>query len=238
MRYHVDPLMGGRRWRQGLRTVLDPQQFPNENTEFFLTGPAGRLECLADVAEPGSERAATIVLCHPHPLHGGTLRNKVVTIMERAMRELGLSTVRFNFRGAGDSEGEYDEGNGEVDDLLAVVDWVQRTRPDDDLWLGGFSFGAFVALKAAQNLPVRQLITIAPPVERSGFEELLPPNCPWLVVQGDEDDVVSADAVEKWAQGLDQSPDLVIMEEAGHFFHRRLMDLRGLLKNHVQSSLP
>lgn len=218
--------------------MLDPQQFPNENTEFFLTGPAGRLECLADVAEPGSERAATIVLCHPHPLHGGTLRNKVVTIMERAMRELGLSTVRFNFRGAGDSEGEYDEGNGEVDDLLAVVDWVQRTRPDDDLWLGGFSFGAFVALKAAQNLPVRQLITIAPPVERSGFEELLPPNCPWLVVQGDEDDVVSADAVEKWAQGLDQSPDLVIMEEAGHFFHRRLMDLRGLLKNHVQSSLP
>ncbi len=218
--------------------MLDPQQFPNENTEFFLTGPAGRLECLADVAEPGSERAATIVLCHPHPLHGGTLRNKVVTIMERAMRELGLSTVRFNFRGVGDSEGEYDEGNGEVDDLLAVVDWVQRTRPDDDLWLGGFSFGAFVALKAAQNLPVRQLITIAPPVERSGFEELLPPNCPWLVVQGDEDDVVSADAVEKWAQGLDQSPDLVIMEEAGHFFHRRLMDLRGLLKNHVQSSLP
>jgi len=92
--------MGGRRWRQGLRTVLDPQQFPNENTEFFLTGPAGRLECLADVAEPGSERAATIVLCHPHPLHGGTLRNKVVTIMERAMRELGLSTVRFNFRPA------------------------------------------------------------------------------------------------------------------------------------------
>lgn len=218
--------------------MLDPQQFPSENTEFFLTGPAGRLECLADVAEPGTERPATIVLCHPHPLHNGTMRNKVVTIMDRAMRELGLATVRFNFRGAGDSEGEHDDGNGEVEDLLTVVEWVHQTRPDDDLWLGGFSFGAFVVLKAAQNLPVRQLITIAPPVERYGFETLLPPNCPWLIVQGDEDDVVSADAVQKWADGLDQSPDLIIMEEAGHFFHRRLMDLRGLLKNHVQSNLP
>ncbi len=218
--------------------MLDPQQFPTETTEFSLTGPAGRLECLVDVPEPGSERPATIVLCHPHPQQGGTLRNKVVTIMERSLRELGLATVRFNFRGVGDSEGEYDNGQGETDDLLAVVDWVQQTRPGTDLWLGGFSFGAFVALKAARDLPVRQLITIAPPVERYGFEELLPPNCPWLVVQGDEDDVVSAEAVSKWAEGLDQPPDLVVMEGAGHFFHRRLMDLRGLIKNHVQSSLP
>ena len=218
--------------------MLDPQHFPSETSEFFVTGPAGRLECLADVPEAGQQRSATIVLCHPHPQHGGTMRNKVVTIMERAMRELGLSTLRFNFRGVGDSEGEYDEGNGEVDDLLAVVDWLQKTRPSDDLWLGGFSFGAFISLKAAQNLPVRQMITIAPPVERYGFEQLLPPNCPWLVVQGDEDDVVSAAAVEQWAEGLDQPPDLVIIEGAGHFFHRRLMDLRGLLKNHVQSNLP
>lgn len=218
--------------------MLDPQQFPTESSEFHLTGPAGRLECLVDVPEPGSERPATAVLCHPHPQHGGTLRNKVVTIMERSLRELGLATVRFNFRGVGESEGEYDNGQGETDDLLAVVEWVQQTRPGTDLWLSGFSFGAYVALKAARDLPVRQLITVAPPVERYGFEELLPPNCPWLVVQGDEDDVVSAEAVSKWAKDLDQSPDLVVMEGAGHFFHRRLMDLRGLIKNHVQSNLP
>ncbi|MFP4209124.1 MAG: alpha/beta hydrolase [Wenzhouxiangella sp.] len=218
--------------------MLDPQHFPTETTEFALTGPAGRLECLVDVPEAGSERPATAVLCHPHPQHGGTLRNKVVTIMDRSLRELGLATVRFNFRGVGDSEGEYDNGQGETDDLLAVIKWVQQTRPDTDLWLGGFSFGAFVALKAARDLPVRQLITIAPPVERYGFEELLPPNCPWLVVQGDEDDVVSAEAVTQWAEALDQPPDLVVMEGAGHFFHRRLMDLRGLIKNHVQSNLP
>ncbi len=218
--------------------MLDPQQFPTDTSEIFLTGPAGKLECLIDVPEPELKRPATVVICHPHPMHGGTMRNKVVTIIERAVRELGLNTVRFNFRGAGESEGEYDEGQGEIEDLMAVAEWVQKTRPSDDLWLAGFSFGAFVTLKAAQDLPVRQMITIAPPVERYGFEHLLPPNCPWLVVQGDEDDVVSATAVQQWADALDQPPNLIIMEGADHFFHRRLMDLRGLIKNHVQSSLP
>ncbi len=218
--------------------MLDPQNFPSETLELTLSGPAGKLECLADVADAESARPATAVLCHPHPQHGGTMRNKVVTIMERSLRELGLATVRFNFRGVGESDGEYNNGEGELEDLLTVVKWAQKTRPDTDLWLGGFSFGAFIALKAARDLPVRQLITIAPPVERYGFDELLAPNCPWLVVQGDEDDVVSADAVSTWAKNMDQPPDLVVMEGADHFFHRRLMDLRGLIKNHVQSNLP
>lgn len=218
--------------------LLDPDQFPSEATEFFLSGPAGRLECLADVPEPEQARPATAILCHPHPQHGGTMRNKVVTIMERSVRELGLHTVRFNFRGVGESEGEFDDGQGETDDLLAVVEWVRKTRPDDDLWLGGFSFGAYIALKAAQDLPVRQVITVAPPVERYGFEQLIPPNCPWLVVQGDEDEVVSPEAVFSWAEKLDQEADLIVMEGTGHFFHRRLMDLRGLIKNHVQPNLP
>ncbi len=218
--------------------LLDPEQFPAEATEFALTGPAGRLECLADIPEPDQARDGIAILCHPHPLHGGTMRNKVVTIMERALREMGLSTVRFNFRGVGDSEGEFDDGEGETLDLIAIFDWVRKVRPNSDVWLGGFSFGAYVSLKAAQYLPIRQLITIAPPVERYGVDELLPANCPWLVVQGDEDDVVSPEAVIQWAEGLDQKPDLVVMEGTGHFFHRRLMDLRGLIKNHVQSNLP
>ncbi|MFN2334352.1 MAG: alpha/beta hydrolase [Wenzhouxiangellaceae bacterium] len=217
---------------------IDPVAFPTEQAEFFLSGPSGRLECMADVAEPDVARAATAVLCHPHPQHGGTMRNKVVTIMERALRECGLSTVRFNFRGTGESEGEFDDGDGELADLLAVVEWVRATRPDDDLWLGGFSFGAWVSLRAAQSLPVRMLITIAPPVERYGFDDLTAPNSPWLVVQGDEDEVVSPKAVEDWVNSLDEQPELVIMEGSGHFFHRRLMDLRGLIKNAVQKHLP
>ena len=166
------------------------------------------------------------------------MRNKVVTIMERALRESGLATVRFNFRGTGESEGNFDDGNGELDDLLAVIEWVRATRPDDDLWLGGFSFGAWISLRAAQDLPVRMLITIAPPVERYGFADLVPPNCPWLVVQGDEDEVVSPKAVFEWVDKLDKKPELVVMEGSGHFFHRRLMDLRGLIKNAVQNHLP
>ncbi len=215
-----------------------PDQFPTERTELFLRGPAGRLECIVDVPEPADARPATFVICHPHPQHGGTMHNKVVTIMERAMRELGLNTVRFNFRGVGESEGQYDDGYGETDDLFAVTEWVRRTRPDDALWLGGFSFGSYITLRAAQNLALGQLVSIAPAVSRFSFADLRHPGCPWLIIQGDEDDVVPFDEVRAWVETVDPAPDFVVMEHAGHFFHRRLMDLRGLLKNGVSAQLP
>lgn len=218
--------------------MIQPDGFPDQRSEFFLRGPAGRIECISDVPEPEDERPATIVICHPHPLHGGTFRNKVVTILERSMRELGLRTVRFNFRGVGASEGEFDDGYGETDDLFAVTEWVRKTRQGDQLWLGGFSFGAFVALKAAQNLSLGQLISVAPAVKRYGFAELAHPGCPWLVVQGDEDEVVNMDDVVQWTESIEPPPDLVVMNGASHFFHRRLMDLRGLLKNGVRAQLP
>ena len=213
-------------------------EFPDSRQDFFLRGPVGKLECVADVPDLADELPATIVLCHPHPQHGGTMHNKVVTIMERSMRELGLRTVRFNFRGAGESEGEHDEGYGETDDLFAVTEWIRQCRPDDELWLGGFSFGSFIALRAAQNLKLGQLISIAPPVDRYEFSKLQHPNCPWLVVQGDEDDVVALEDVICWLEEVEPRPDFVVMEMADHFFHRRLMDLRGLLKNGVRPNLP
>jgi len=218
--------------------VEQPDHFPTRHSEFLLRGPAGAIECAVDVPEPADERPATIIICHPHPLHSGTMRNKVVTIMERSMRELGLRTVRFNFRGAGESEGEHDDGYGETDDLFAVAEWVRRTRPADELWLGGFSFGSYVALRAALNLQIGQLISIAPPVDRYPFDSLHHPEAPWLVIQGDEDEVVNIDAVRHWIRSLDPEPELVVMKEADHFFHRRLMDLRGLLKNGVMNQLP
>ncbi len=217
--------------------VESPDSFPLERSEFFLRGPVGKLECAADVPAHATERSVTIVICHPHPQHGGTMHNKVVTIMERSMRELGLRTVRFNFRGVGTSEGSFDDGYGETDDLFAVVEWVRRTRPHDQLWLGGFSFGAYVSLRAANNLSLGQLISIAPPVDRYEFSTLHRPECEWLVVQGDEDDVVSVDAVRAWVARTNPPPKLVVMNQAGHFFHRRLMDLRGLLKNGVRDQL-
>jgi hypothetical protein len=146
--------------------------FPSEREEFLLRGPAGALECSADVPEEREEVPATIIVCHPHPQHGGTMHNKVVTIIERSMRELGLRTVLFNFRGVGESEGSFDDGYGETDDLFSVIEWIRRARPDDDLWLGGFSFGAYVALRAAQNVQLGQLISVAPPVDKYAFAEL------------------------------------------------------------------
>jgi len=220
------------------RTAEQPDEFPAERCEVLLRGPAGLIECAVDVPETSDERPATIVICHPHPRHGGTMHNKVVTILERAMRELGLRTVRFNFRGVGQSEGAYDDGYGETDDLFAVAEWVRRTRPQDALWLGGFSFGAYIATRAALNLDVGQLIIIAPPVESQAFDSLHHPECPWLVVQGDEDEVVNIDAVLAWVETLSPAPELAVMKGADHFFHRRIMDLRGLLKNGVRDRLP
>ncbi len=215
-----------------------PTKFPSKHCELFLRGPAGRLECAVDVPESQDERPATIIICHPLSTHGGTMHNKVVTIIERSMRELGLRTVRFNFRGVSESEGVFDDGYGETDDLFAIIEWVRRTRPDDTLWLGGFSFGSYVTLRAAINVQLGQLISVAPPVDRYEFPNLQIPECPWLVVQGDEDDLVSPDAVQSWVGKQPHKPDLIMMQETGHFFHRRLMDLRGVLKNGVRDQLP
>ena len=166
------------------------------------------------------------------------MRNKVVTILERSLRELGLATVRFNYRGVGESQGSYGEGEGELQDLLAVNQWARQCLPDEELWLAGFSFGSWITARAAQTLNPRQLISIAPPVQRMAFKVAHIPGCHWLVIQGEDDDVVDAQAVRDWAAGIDPAPQLLVMPNAGHFFHRRLMDLRGLLKNTLREHLP
>ncbi len=213
-------------------------RFPEASTELILRGPAGDIEVAVDLPQPQDERAGTAVICHPHPMQGGTMHNKVVVMVERSLRELGLRTVRFNFRGVGASAGEYDEGRGETLDLLAVAEWVQRVRPNDALWLAGFSFGSYVALLAARHLPVKQMISVAPPVGRWDFSAAIAPPCPWLIVQGEDDDVVEPQKVFDWVDSMGDKPTLVRMPETGHFFHRRLMDLRGAVKNGVRQNLP
>lgn len=215
-----------------------PDAFPASATGFLLPGPAGALEVVVDVPATSATRNAVAIICHPHPLHGGSLHNKVVTIIERALRELGVATVRFNFRGVGSSEGSFDEGRGETLDLLAVAAWVHKVRPEAELWLAGFSFGAYVALLGARHLPVRQMVSIAPPAGRWDFSAVLAPDCPWLVVQGEADDIVDPAAVKRWIEEMPSKPNLVLMPDTGHFFHRRLMDLRGAIKNGVRRNLP
>ena len=126
---------------------MEQPAFPQQDTALTLAGPVGALQ--TEVEFPEADVAAQpviAILCHPLPTEGGTMNNKVVTMAARALRELGVTTVRFNFRGTGESAGEFDDGNGEPEDLRAVADWVRQSRPDALLWLVGFSFGAFVSI--------------------------------------------------------------------------------------------
>lgn len=219
--------------------MTDPA-FPAHSGPLQLAGSAGRLEAVVDVPEDSvARRPMVAIVCHPLPTEGGTLHNKVVTMTARALRELGASTVRFNFRGTGASEGTFDDGDGELDDLCAVAAWVRQQRPDAQLWLAGFSFGAYVALRAASELQPTMLVTIAPPLGRSwDFDAITLPTCPWLVIQGEADEVVDPQAVYAWVETLPSPPQLVRMPDAGHFFHHRLVDLRGAIKSGVRNYLP
>jgi alpha/beta superfamily hydrolase len=212
--------------------------FPETSGSLLLPGPVGALEVAVDLPATSDARLGIAVLCHPNPPEGGTMHNKVVTMAARSMAELGLITLRFNFRGVGLSEGQFDNGRGEVLDLLAVARWAMAAHPNHVLWLGGFSFGSWVALQAARQLPVQQMISIAPPVGVRDFTGVLPPPCPWLLIQGESDEVVNATDVFDWAAKQNPPPTLVRMPDTGHFFHRRLLDLRGAIKNGVRKNLP
>jgi alpha/beta superfamily hydrolase len=213
--------------------------FPSTTATLTLSGPAGALEVAVD---PPSEadvavRPVIAVLCHPLPTEGGTMHNKVVTMAARSLRELGVTTVRFNFRGTGGSEGAFDHGEGELDDLRAVVAWVRETRADAMLWLGGFSFGAYVSLRGAEELRPSLLISIAPPAGRWDFDRIVLPTMPWLVIQGEDDEIVDPQAVYDWLEHSGASAELIRMPDTSHFFHRKLMDLRGAIKHGVQPYL-
>lgn len=194
-----------------------------------LDGPAGRIEVLLDTP-PGPLAPAVGVVCHPHPQHQGTMLNKVVHTLSRALNDLQIPALRFNFRGVGASEGAYADGIGETEDVLAVAAWARQRFPGVDLWLAGFSFGAAVAIRAALATPCRQLLSVAPPVGRmSGLLADASPECPWLLVQGTADEVVPAGDVEAWARTRRLPPDLVLLPDVDHFFHGRLTLLRDTI---------
>lgn len=213
--------------------------FPSTAAALTLPGPAGILEVAVDPPEAEVVAQPVVaVICHPLPTEGGSMHNKVVTMAARSLRELGVTTVRFNFRGTGASEGTFDHGEGELDDLRAVVAWVRETRPDAALWLSGFSFGAYVSLRGAMELQPTVLISIAPPAGRWDFDRIVLPTMSWLVIQGEEDEIVDPQAVYDWLKRCGAGADLVRIPDTSHFFHRKLMDLRGAIKHGVQRYLP
>ena len=193
----------------------------------IVEGPLGVLEARVEDPAPGVVPRAVGVICHPHPLHGGTMQNKVVHTLARAMQELGVPTLRFNFRGVGASAGAYGDGIGEVDDALAAIAWARARWRCEALWLAGFSFGAAVSLEAARVARPAALVSVAPPVGRIIVGHVERPACPWLVVHGEQDELVDAQAVRTWTAAFDPPPELAMLGDATHFFHGRLGELRS-----------
>lgn len=201
-----------------------------------IQGPAGQIEALLE-APPGDAVSNYAVICHPHPLHQGTFMNKVVHTLSRAMNDVGVPAIRFNFRGVGASEGQYAEGLGETEDALAVVEWAAQRWPAARLTLLGFSFGGMVAARAALTADPVQLITVAPAANRmAALLEGRQPGCPWLIIQGDADDVVDCEEVVAWVNDMAPGPQLVVVSDTGHFFHGRLTLLRQIVVDHLSES--
>jgi alpha/beta superfamily hydrolase len=211
------------------------------DSSFEIAGPAGALETRFAAATTNGVLAPSqyvVIICHPHPLHGGTMDNKVVTTLMRTYRDLGVNVVSFNFRGVGASDGEYDHAVGEVDDLLAVANWVGAQLPQSKLLLAGFSFGSSVAAQACYRLKdVQHLLLVAPPVERYPYDQAGRFPCSVCVVQGDKDERVNASGVYAWIQALDSPAELVRYPDAGHFFHGGLSQMKKDLSDILPSQL-
>ena len=207
------------------------------STVAFVPGPAGRLEAV--LAMPRQAPRGLCVVCHPHPLFGGALSNKVVYTLASAALKAGFIAARFNFRGVGKSEGLYDEARGETDDALAVAAWLRQLAGSQlPLMLAGFSFGAYVALKAATQTPTARLVSISIPFGRYVDHAAPPPrpSCPWLAVHSRDDDTVDFAETRAVLQAYVPPPQLVEFEGAGHFYHGVLDKLADVVLPFMQET--
>ncbi|MDP3820654.1 MAG: alpha/beta fold hydrolase [Burkholderiales bacterium] len=198
-----------------------------------VKGPAGDIECAIDT--PAGAPRGVAVVCHPHPQHGGTLDNKVAQTLARAFVQLGWRSVRFNFRGVGASQGAWDEGVGEVDDALAVIE--AHRDPAVPLMLAGFSFGAYVATQAATRLaddskPLR-LVLVGPSTEK---QQMAAVPADTLVIHGESDEVVPLSATLAWARP--QNLPVIVFPGVGHFFHGQLALLKTVIVQELQPRVP
>ena len=198
---------------------------PANSERFSIDGPAGRLEALLE--QPGdSGPRAVAVICHPHPLHGGTMQNKVAHTLSRAFLASHAAAIRFNFRGVGDSEGTFNDGAGEQEDVHAVIDVARCRYPGIPVWLAGFSFGAAMSIRAATDSDVAGLVSIAPAAFRMADMGTPQPACPWLLIHGDNDELADIDETILWVNSMTVGPRFLVFPDTTHFFHGKLIDLR------------
>lgn len=200
-------------------------------TPVFIDGPAGQLEALYLDIE---EAKGIALICHPNPVQGGTMLNKVISTLQRTARDAGLITLRFNYRGVGASAGSSDMGEGEVDDAQAAANWLRDKHPDLPMTLLGFSFGGFVAATLGGRLEakgetLKHLFMVAPAVMRIASVEALPQKGLLTLIQPDTDEVVDPQRVYAWSDTLQRPHELLKVAECGHFFHGKLTDLKDLI---------
>lgn len=204
---------------------------------FVFTGTVGVLEGILTVPEQVQENYVAF-LGHPHSLQGGSMNNKVVTTLARAFKDLGVPSLRFNFRGVGHSAGSYNDGIGESDDMLQLVRRWQQEKTNARVLFAGFSFGSYVAYRAAAQSEHDLLITIAPPVHHYNYREFQSAPNPWVIIQGDNDEVVPATLVETFVEESPMPLSIIHFTDTGHFFHGKLLELKAKLIEAIRNQVP
>lgn len=195
----------------------------------IINGPAGNLELLVEEPENISANSPIAIICHPHPLYGGTMHNKVVHTLAKSCLELGIPAIRFNFRGVGKSEGHFEHGLGEQQDCIAVASWARLQYPNRSIWLAGFSFGSFVAYQSFTEIKAERLLLVAPAVGLFEFQQMDKIGIPWCVIQGKDDEITPPESVEAWVNRQAPPPKFFYLDDVSHFFHGKLILLRELV---------
>jgi len=205
-----------------------------------ISGPAGNIEYMWDRCKGAR---SGVVICHPHPLYGGNMHDAVVEAIHQSMLEHNISSLRFNFRGVGDSEGDHDQGEAEVADVNFLLNWLKTEKEVESVYLAGYSFGAMVALKAACSMAssmaggmagsIKQLFLVAPPLQLQAVPEDVP--VPTTIIVGDRDQFVDCGSVERWAEISNPCNSLHEVAGADHFFTGFHQHLRALVNEKLMT---
>lgn len=215
--------------------ISDKLDTPGEH-EYIFSGPAGELEITLTVPQ-NLDKHYIAILGHPHSLQGGTMNNKVVTTLARAFKELNIISLRFNFRGVGQSAGKYDEGIGESEDMLFLAQHCLQEMPGVKILFAGFSFGSYVAYRSAAQFEHSLLITVAPSVEHYDYAEFSKAPAPWVVIHGDMDEVVAVKSVIDFVAQSHPTISLLRFAHTGHFFHGKLIELKEHLHDIIRKQV-
>ena len=200
--------------------------------KLLIDGPAGKLQVQTSYPQNFSPGQPLAVISHPHPVYGGNMTNKVVYNIARAFNEMGYAVIRYNFRGVEQSEGQYDNGIGELEDLEAVTQFFTRRHPDSLITLAGFSFGAYITARAEAVLSPAGVLLVAPPVSMYDFNALTIGAKTWIVIQGGQDEIVDPQQVSLWVENQEPAPDYFYLDHADHFFHGEMEWLRDVITSH------